>query len=109
MQWKGPEGLLQWLFILTQRIYQEKNCHGGEGVQVAWEMLLESSGQPVWRKIVGDAESGCWKEPGSPLSVEWNSLWQSLVGDVIAARNFMDRREEKEGESVLVRKGASYP
>lgn len=58
---------------------------------------------------MGDAERGCWKEPGSPLSVEWSRLWQSLVGDVIAARKFMDRREEKEGRSILVRKGTSYP
>lgn len=58
---------------------------------------------------MGDAESGCWKEPRSPLSVEWNSLWQSLVGGVIAARKLMDRREQKEGGSILVRKRTSYP
>lgn len=43
-----------------------------------------------------------------PLDVEWNILWQSLVGDVIAARKLMDRREEKEGGSILVRKGTIY-
>lgn len=26
--------LLQWLLILTQRMHQEKNCHGCESVQV---------------------------------------------------------------------------